>query len=150
MAETETISIVDYEARWLDELIPMWRDSFNGALGIEDSNPVDDGQRRHFLEEVLPNHAVRLALQGDRLVGFLASSSESIDQLYVRVGCQRCGIGSALLALAKAESTGSLWLYTFAKNAGARAFYEHHGFSAVAFGFEEFWQLEDVQYRWEA
>ena len=46
------------------------------------------------------------------------------------------------------RSSGSLWLYTFARNYGARAFYERNGFVAIAFGFEPKWQLRDVKYQW--
>jgi ribosomal protein S18 acetylase RimI-like enzyme len=85
-----------------------------------------------------------------QLVGFVASSTDSIAQLYVRVGFQRQGIGTRLLAWAKSQSSGSLWLHTFAQNQGARAFYERNGFVAVGYGFEPVWQLEDVKYRWRA
>jgi RimJ/RimL family protein N-acetyltransferase len=53
-----------------------------------------------------------------------------------------------LLDWAKHHSQGSLWLYTFARNAGARAFYERNGFVAIAHGFEPGWKLEDVKYQW--
>ena len=71
-------------------------------------------------------------------------------QLYVRVGFHRQGIGTTLLAWAMAQSAGSLWLYTFARNRVARAFYEQHGFVDVAHGFEPLWQLDDVRYEWTA
>jgi ribosomal protein S18 acetylase RimI-like enzyme len=51
---------------------------------------------------------------------------------------------------AKAGSTGSLWLYTFARNVRACRFYEKHGFVAVEHGFESHWQLEDIKYSWSA
>jgi ribosomal protein S18 acetylase RimI-like enzyme len=73
-----------------------------------------------------------------------------VNQLYVRVGCHGRGIGGELLRSAKQASAGSLWLYTFARNAHARRFYEHRGFLAVAFGFEPTWQLDDVKYAWGA
>jgi hypothetical protein len=66
-----------------------------------------------------------------------------------RVGHIRQGIGSRLLAWAQSQSTGSLGLYTFARNQRARQFYERHGFRAVAFGFEPTWQLDDVRYEWQ-
>jgi GNAT superfamily N-acetyltransferase len=131
----------------LDELVAMWRQSFEDGVGITDPHPLAQ-QRNYFLSQVLPKHTVKLALQDGQLVGFAAACSDSVAQLHVRVGHFRQGIGSQLLAWAKGQSGGSLWLYTFARNRRARQFYEHHGFRAVAFGFEPTWQLDDVRYKW--
>ena len=139
--------LVDFDAARVDELIPMWRAAFETAVGVTDPHPLAD-QRRYFFLEVLPRNEVRLAMLGNEVVGFVAASAESIAQLYVRVGFQRHGIGSQLLDWAKQRAGGSLWLYTFARNVGARAFYERSGFVAIAHGFEPIWQLEDVKYQW--
>ena len=141
-----------FERAMADDLVAMWREAFEQGVGVVDPNPLD-GQRTYLLEQVLPAHALTVALadtpdEGRRLVGFVAASASSIAQLHVRVGWHRRGIGSALLAHAKETSDGSLWLYTFARNANARRFYERRGFTAVAFGFEPTWQLEDVRYEW--
>lgn len=125
----------------------MWRESFEYGVGITDPNPIER-QTEYFYKQVLPENEVRIALAGSRLVAFLASTSESVTQLHVRVGYIRQGIGTRLLTLAKDESAGSLWLFTFARNVNARRFYEHHGFFAVQHGFEPTWQLEDVKYQW--
>ena len=146
-ARAARITLADFDHRWVDELIPMWRASFERAVGLTDPHPLIE-QRQYFLDEVLSRNEVRFALLDNQLVGFIAASSEWIAQLYVRIGFQRRGIGGELLAWAKQRSGGSLWLYTFARNAGARAFYERNGFLAVAHGFEPTWQLDDVKYRW--
>jgi ribosomal protein S18 acetylase RimI-like enzyme len=142
------VELVPWDPRWLDELVPMWRESFEQAIGRRDTNPIEM-PRRHFVEDVLPRHAVRVARAGGELVGFVAADRESVSQLYVRRGWQGRGIGSALLEWAKAQSGGSLWLYTFERNAGARRFYERRGFEIVERGFEPTWQLADLKYRWE-
>ena len=139
--------LVEFDPQRVGELIPMWRESFEAGVGIADPHPLTE-QRQYFITEVLPRNEVRMALLDNELVGFIAASRESIAQLYVRVGYQRCGIGARLLAWAKQQSGGSLWLFTFARNVGARAFYERNGFVAVAHGFEPTWQLEDVKYWW--
>jgi len=130
-----------------DELVPMWREAFEYGVGIVDPNPIE-GQRAYLMEHVLPEHDVTVALEGERLVGFVASNAESVAQLHVRVGCHGQGIGRALLQRAMAASAGSLWLYTFARNERARRFYERNGFVAVAFGYEPTWRLDDVRYEW--
>ena len=48
---------------------------------------------------------------------------------------------AAFWAWVNERSTGSLTLYTFARNRIACEFYERHGFVAVAHGFEPMWQL---------
>jgi ribosomal protein S18 acetylase RimI-like enzyme len=143
------IHLSPFEPAIADELVRMWRAAFEFGVGVLDPNPIE-AQRAYLFEHVLPEHELRLAFEGERLVGFVASNAESVAQLHVRVGCHGRGIGSELLNAAKAASAGSLWLYTFARNARARRFYGYHGFVPVAFGFEPTWQLDDVKYRWQA
>ena len=125
----------------------MWRASFQAGVGVVDPHSLEE-QRCYFLNTVIPQNEVRLALLANELVGFVAASADAVAQLYVRVGFQRRGIGTHLLAWAMEHSNGTLWLYTFARNVGARAFYERNGFVAIAYGFEPMWQLEDVKYQW--
>jgi ribosomal protein S18 acetylase RimI-like enzyme len=136
-----------FAASDFDELLPMWRQAFEFGVGITDPNPLS-AQAAYFWREVAARHRVQVACEGGHLVGFVAATDESVAQLHVRVGHHRQGIGTALLDWAKAQSVGQLWLYTFAQNARARAFYEKHGFRATVFGFEPTWQLADVRYEW--
>lgn len=139
--------LVQFDVERADELVAMWRASFESALGIRDPHSLDQ-QRAYLLTEVLPKYDVRVATFDGEIVGFIAATPESIAQLYIRRDFQRRGVGTQLLSWAKRQSSGGLWLYTFARNAGARAFYERHGFTATAFGFEPNWQLDDVRYEW--
>jgi ribosomal protein S18 acetylase RimI-like enzyme len=143
----DATTLVAFRCEWLDELVVMWRASFEGGVGVKDPHPFLQ-QQQYFLAEVLPKNTIRIAILGQALVGFVAASNESISQLYVRIGFQRQGIGTKMLDWAKAHSSGSLWLYTFARNLGACAFYERNSFVPVAHGFEPMWQLEDVKYQW--
>lgn len=142
-----TSTLVAYRPEHLDELLPMWRASFEQGVGIVDPHPLAE-QRQYFLDVVVPANEIRVALLEGALAGFVAASRESVAQLYVRTDLQRRGIGRQMLDWAKEQSGGSLWLCTFARNSGARAFYERHGFDITARGFEAAWKLDDLRYEW--
>ena len=143
------VDVVDFDTPWTDEVVRLWRQSFEFGVGVVDPNPIE-GQRDAFVTSVVPNNSVRIALLDGAPVGFIAATKESITHLYVRVGNHRCGIGTLLLDWAKTQSHGKLWLFAFARNAVARAFYEKHGFEIIARGFEPTWQLADIKYEWTA
>ncbi len=142
-----TLRITELQPHEDRALVAMWRASFEHGVGVKDPHPLE-AQIEYFHRSVRPVCTVRVARQGEEIVGFMASNTESVSQLHVRVENIGQGIGSRLLSLAQAESCGSLWLFTFARNARARRFYERRGFVAIAYGFEPMWQLEDVKYRW--
>lgn len=147
MNANDALEIADFRPEATDELVRMWRASFEHGVGIEDPHPLSE-QVEYLREKVLPAYRVRVAMRDSRIVGFVAYTAESIGQLFVHVDHLGQGIGTRLLRLAQEESSGSLWLYTFARNARACRFYEGHGFRAVARGFEPAWRLEDVRYEW--
>jgi GNAT superfamily N-acetyltransferase len=81
-------------------------------------------------------------------VGFIAASADRVNLLYLHLSWQHPGIGSRLPQRAMDRSSGRLTLFTFHCNHGARRFYEAKGVRAVRHGFEQQWQLADVQYEW--
>ena len=66
------------------------------------------------------------------VVALLVMEGRWVDQLYVDPAYSGRGLGSRLLDLAKKHHPGGLDLWTFQANAGARRFYERHGFTAIA------------------
>ncbi|MHC4938675.1 MAG: GNAT family N-acetyltransferase [Planctomycetota bacterium] len=138
---------VDYVPEQEAELVAMWRASFERALGTTDPHPIED-QLEYLRTSVVPHYRVRVVLDQGVIIGFLAANREEIAQLYVHVDHQGRGVGTMLLDIAKQESGGRLALYTFARNEGARRFYEKRGFRIVERGFEPDWQLEDLRYEW--
>jgi ribosomal protein S18 acetylase RimI-like enzyme len=141
--------IVDYRPEFASQLVPMWRASFEHGVGIVDPHPIEQ-QHRYFLDEVVPHHRVRVVLDAaGAVVAFMASTPESVAQLYVRVADIGRGLGTRLLDVAKAESNGTLWLYAFARNASARRFYEKHGFSEVDRESANMYKIEAILYRWQ-
>ncbi|NED14614.1 GNAT family N-acetyltransferase [Streptomyces sp. SID9124] len=103
---------------------------------------------------VLPGTDVRVAETREggetRIAGFVALDGTELEHLYIAPGLRRRGIGSLLLEAAKAAGPEGLALYTFQRNVAARAFYERHGFTAVAFddGSRNEEKEPDVRYRW--
>ena len=92
-------------------------------------------EKRHWIAETLiPSGCVHVAEKNGRVLGFLALRESWVDQLYVRPGRWRQGIGGALLQLAKDRYPDGLALYCFQCNLTARNFYEGHGFNGVVLG----------------
>ena len=141
------VELVPYRPEYRDTLVDLWRASFERGVGRPVPNAVDD-HRRYFEAHTLPETRVHLALREGTLVGFGAFTPESVVQLYVHVDHLGQGIGTRLLELAKANSGGRLWLYTFVTNSGAQRFYERRGFDVVERGFEPVMQLGDLRYEW--
>lgn len=86
---------------------------------------------------LIPTGSVTVAVNNDRLVGMAAHSIVDgvawLDQLYVSPQFKRQRIGTSLLASVKSQTDGKLHLYTFQMNHDAAAFYERHGFVAIAY-----------------
>ncbi len=107
---------------------------------------------RAFFWAQLEQRESLVATKDGVLVGFAIFGDGWLYHLYVDRGQQNRGIGSRLLADVQALAGGGLQLWTFQQNAGARRFYERHGFRAVeetdGSGNEE--RVPDVRYRWES
>lgn len=93
---------------------------------------ADDEVRIWFEEVVLSTKEVWVAEDTDAIVALLVLEEEWIDQLYVDPDRVGQGVGGLLMAIAKEQHPDGLKLWTFAANAGARRFYERHGFVATA------------------
>jgi ribosomal protein S18 acetylase RimI-like enzyme len=142
------VHLTPYRPEYGDRLVDLWRASFAHGVGLPVPHSIDD-HRRFFDEHMLAETDVHLALRDGELLGFGAFTSESVVQLYVGVAHVGQGIGTRLLELAKANSGGRLWLYTFVTNTNAQRFYERHGFEVVERGFESVMQLGDLRYEWK-
>lgn len=82
---------------------------------------------------VLPHQDVFVALGGGSIVGFIAVKDDWVEQFYLDPAWTGRGIGTSLLRLAT-DGQAEIRLHCFQQNAGARRFYERHGFEASAFG----------------
>ena len=142
---------VEYAPKYGREIVKMWRNSFEQAVGVIDPHPLEE-QLQYLEEKVVPENHVLVVLERSTstVIGFMASTPGRISQLYVHVDHQNKGIGSMLVNIAKQNSDGRLRLFTFKANKEAQRFYDQQGFKIVGRGFEKEWQLEDIEYEWIA
>ena len=133
----------------MDAAASIHRAAFDDRLPWLSGLHTPDDDRAYFRDRVFPACTVWGAFGNDSLVGFVAFRDGWIDQLYVLPEAQNQGFGTTLLAVAQAASA-TLTLWTFQRNAGARAFYEAHGFEIAettdGSGNDE--REPDVRYRW--
>jgi SAM-dependent methyltransferase len=111
----------------------------------------DDDVRRHFREVVVATRETWVAVDtsADTIVGLLVLDDDFVDHLYLEPSRTGEGIGSALLDRAKSERPDGLQLWAFQSNAGARRFYERHGFAADGWTDGDNEEgAPDVHYRW--
>jgi GNAT superfamily N-acetyltransferase len=111
----------------------------------------DDDVRRHFAEVVMAECDVWVAMEANsQVVAILALLGDDVDHLYVAPGRTGCGIGAALIDVAKQERPGGLELWAFQSNVGACRFYERHGFVELfrTDGRDNMERAPDVRYAW--
>lgn len=111
---------------------------------------TDDEVRGWVADHLLPTTETWVAELDGAVVAFCSLGDGWIEQLYVAPGHTGHGIGSRLVELAKERQPGGLQLWTFQVNAGARRFYERHGFRVVEMtdGSANEERQPDVRYAW--
>jgi putative acetyltransferase len=94
--------------------------------------------------------AIFLAEEDGAVVGFSGVNEGELTHLYVDPGAQNRGVGTRLLDHAKTVSPEGLFLWVFQRNAGARRFYERHGFGLIELtdGSGNMEREPDARYRW--
>ncbi len=85
---------------------------------------------RVMVDEILPAAKGYVHLTGGVIDGFITSRDGVIFCLFVDPARQNRGIGRSLLEHVQSRSK-ALRLTVYAENAGARRFYERHGFRSV-------------------
>jgi GNAT superfamily N-acetyltransferase len=117
-----------------DMVADLWLRSRKASVPANPPPVHDDADvRNHFSTVVLPRQEVWVIDHtGPGIIALLVLSDGSVEHLHVDPEWTGQGLGSLLVGLAKDRCAGSLDLWTFQSNTGARRFYERHGFSAVA------------------
>lgn len=142
------IEITEYDEKYALETVKMWRASMEKALDIKDSHTWEE--QLDYLAHLAEQYSVFLAIDQseDKVVGLMVVGGSELDQLYVHVDYQGCGIGTRLLNIAKELSPGKLQLFTFEVNSGAQSFYEKHDFKIIRRGIERNSGMADIRYEW--
>lgn len=147
--------VASFEVRKLevmecDDVARVLRASFDERLPWLAGLHTPEEDRNFVRGHLFPNTEIWGAFD-PALIGFIACAPGWIEQLYVLPGHQGKGVGTALLAPARATNA-ELRLRAFQRNAGARRFYEHHGFVAIEHtdGSANEEREPDVLYLWTA
>lgn len=113
-----------YSERNFEELVRRWHETniVSYPYVAEQQRHSLNDARRFFRHHVLPSCEVWVAEHADNLAGLLALEAPWIRQLAVVPALQRRGVATALLRKARERSPGELRLFTFRRNASARAF----------------------------
>ena len=113
-----------------DEIAAVYIAALGGMTYLP--NVYTDEENRSFIRDVmLPNNEVWVAEEDGVIVGFTGFGDGRVRHLWIEPEHQNHGIGTTLLDVAKQGSPGGLDLWVFQRNAGARRFYERHGFELV-------------------
>ena len=107
-----------------DDVVARWHETNvrTYTYVAEHQRHTLDDARRFFAGVVLATCVVLVAERDGRRAAVLAQEGCWIRQLAVFDGHRRCGVGRALVAAARARSPRELRLFTFQRNAAARAF----------------------------
>jgi len=110
-----------------------------------------DDEIRQWMHCVLDEQEAWLVVACDGAVlGMMVLDGDWVEQLYMDPAWTGRGLGSRFIGLAKQRRPGGLQLRTFVSNAGARRFYERHGFTVEertdGSGNEE--KEPDLRYAW--
>ena len=105
---------------------------------------------RGWVRETTAAQETWIAVDDDRVVGWMVVAPGELDQLYIAPDRLGEGFGRGLLEVAKERSPDGLSLYTFQVNARARRFYERNGFVAdwLGDGSANEEGQPDVRYVW--
>ena len=109
-----------------------------------------DDEVRGWVRETIATRETWIAVDDDRVVGWMVVAPGELDQLYIAPDRLGEGFGRGLLEVAKERSPDGLSLYTFQVNARARRFYERNGFVAdwLGGGLANEEGQPDVRYVW--
>jgi ribosomal protein S18 acetylase RimI-like enzyme len=111
---------------------------------------IPDEDRPKLGDWIVERHEVWVAEEDGAVAGFIGIEPGYLSHIYVDPGAQNRGVGTALLAHAKALLPEGMQLWVFQRNEGARRLYEREGFRLVELtdGQGNMEQEPDARYEW--
>lgn len=111
-----------------DAIVAIFRAARAAALSFL---PIlhTDAEDRAVFGRLVAAGATTVAVEDERLLGFLVLGAHSVEHLYVDPSAWRRGVGGRLLRDAQARRPGGLELWVFQRNHPAIAFYASHAFT---------------------
>jgi GNAT superfamily N-acetyltransferase len=145
-----TAAVRDASARGAAAVAAVWWRARHAAVPVIPAPVHDEADVRRWVAEVLiPDSRTWVAVVEERVVAMMSLRDGWVDQLYVDPAWQGHGVGTLLVDFAKRRSPSVLDLWTFQANAGARRFYERHGFAPVEWTDGDNEEgAPDVRYHW--
>jgi GNAT superfamily N-acetyltransferase len=114
--------------------VRAWQVGYQGllpAVYLDSLRAEDRAARYTFGDKSGPSTSV--AVDGEAIVGFFTLHRDELSALHVAPEAWRRGVGSALIAKARADLAASglsrAWLWLLAGNTRARKFYERDGWT---------------------
>ena len=131
--ENLKLEIATYQPEYALEVVKMWRQSFQRAMGLEEQNRFDELRDQLQFFSTIDPASINVAMDhsSSTIVAFMVANHDTLEHLYVHVNWQGKGVGSLLLDQAKVRSPGCLDLFTFQQNKRAQEFYLSKGFREV-------------------
>jgi putative acetyltransferase len=118
-----------YRAEDEEAAISLWQRSWQEAYPSIDFASRVTWWRERWRRELVPDAAIIVAEQADKLVGFVTIDATGyLDQLVVAPDLWGAELGNALVAEAKRLSPDGVTLLVNTDNARAIRFYERNGF----------------------
>ncbi|GEM_PF-3487450 len=131
------------DSRACARIIRAWGKATPWMVPLDDLEPMAASW-----QEMLESETAWVAESTGHVVGFCVREDDNITGLYVAPDVQRCGIGKALLDLAKIDRDWiTVWVYE--KNAAAWVFYRREGLVEIGREKDEHSPLMYIESRWE-
>lgn len=142
------MEIRPYTEADLEPVVSLWMASWKSSGPTFGQWVTLDVLRERLPREIAGGWSVHVVTLGGDIVGFIACTATTVEQLFVAPALQGQGIGKVLLDFAKAQMPQGFTLTTAADNWMARQFYSREGLREGAPGIHPGFGHTIVPFEW--